>query len=86
MVISLLLTSVGVRAVRAQEGDLSLHENVTHTRVLHSDSRFLYSKGVSRVAFPSLCYHPSVWRVRPGARPRGSVGHADLDMGLPQKQ
>jgi hypothetical protein len=33
-------------------------------------------------SFQLLCYHPYVWRVRPGVRPRGSTGYADSNMGL----
>jgi len=39
-------------------------------------------KSFARTSFLLLCYHPSVWRVRPGVRPRGSTGYADSNMDL----
>jgi hypothetical protein len=54
---------------------------LTTTVQLRIGTHFGYYLIVSRDKL-SLCYHPSVWRVRPGVRPRYRPVSPVFDMGL----
>jgi len=52
------------------------------TLQLHSSCQIVYDLRVSREQAFCLCATTPVMGVRPGVRPRGSIGHSEWNMGL----